>query len=84
MKKLIAAVFFSLTISAAQAVQPLDVSDPWVRATVPGQEITGAFMQLKSAVNAKLVKAESPVAEAVEIHFRSMKNGVMEMRQVDT
>ncbi len=60
----------------------LTVSQAWVRATVPGQEVSGAFMNLTSKTNARLIKAESPVAEIVEIHSMSMNNGVMQMREI--
>ncbi|TCV83004.1 hypothetical protein EDC63_11739 [Sulfurirhabdus autotrophica] len=60
----------------------LTVSKAWVRATVPGQEVSGAFMDLTSKTNARLIKAESPVAEIVEIHSMSMQNGVMNMREI--
>ena len=43
---------------------------------------TGAFMQLKSATDAKLIEARSPVAGVVEIHEMTMENNVMRMRAV--
>ena len=68
----------------AMAAKSVTVSDVWVRATVPGQDVTGAFMNITSTKNAKLVKVTSPAAGAVEIHTMSMKNGVMEMRQIES
>lgn len=56
------------------------VKDAWVRATVPGQDVAGAYMQLTSSLAAKLVRVESPLAKTVEIHTMSMDNGVMRMR----
>ena len=73
----IAALLFSLP-AAAQVT----VTDPWVRGTVPGQMATGAFMQLKSAKDAKLVEANSPIAGVVEIHEMKLENNVMRMRAV--
>ena len=64
------------------AQDSITASQAWVRPTVPGQEVTGAFMTLLSAQHAKLVKAESNAAESVEIHSMSMHNGVMEMREL--
>ena len=72
------ALLFSL---AAQA--QVKVDDAWVRATVPAQKATGAFMQLTSAKAAKVVAASSPVAAVVEIHEMKMDDGVMKMRAVD-
>jgi len=65
---------------AAPALAQVTVTDPWIRGTVPGQMATGAFMQLKSAKDAKLVEASSPVAGVVEIHEMKLENNVMRMR----
>ncbi len=56
------------------------VQDPWIRATVPAQKVTGAFMQLKATDNATLVSASSPVAGVVEVHEMVMQDNVMRMR----
>lgn len=62
----------------------VEVSDAWVRATVPQQRATGAFMTLTSKDGARLVAAESPAAKIVEVHEMSMSaDNVMRMRQVD-
>lgn len=58
------------------------VNEPWVRATVPQQKVTGAFMQLSSSRAMRLVEARSPVAGVVEIHEMAMDQGIMRMRQV--
>ncbi len=66
--------------TAAAAGQDIVVGEPWVRATVTGQKATGAFMELKSAEDAALVSASSPVAGVVEIHEMVMDGNVMRMR----
>lgn len=58
------------------------VKDAWVRATVAQQKATGAFMQLQSAQDARLVAAQSPVAGLVEVHEMAMDGSVMKMRAV--
>lgn len=60
----------------------VNVVNPWVRATVVQQSATGAFMDLTSSEDAKLVGAESPVANTVEVHEMAMDGGVMRMRPV--
>jgi copper(I)-binding protein len=60
------------------------VEDAWVRATVPGQPATGAFMHITSTTDSKLVSVSSPVAKTVQIHQMSMKGDVMNMQQVDS
>lgn len=68
--------------AAHAAGQDVTVKDPWVRATVPGQRATGAFMELTADRNAVLVSASSPVAAVVEIHEMVMDGSVMRMRAV--
>lgn len=78
------AVSFAVLVSAllSQAQAQVTVKDAWVRATVTQQKATGAFMQLQSAQDAKLVSAQSPVAAVVEVHEMSMNGGIMRMRAV--
>ncbi len=58
------------------------VADPWVRATVPQQKASGAFMRLTSDVDARLLAAASPVAGTVEIHEMKMQDQVMKMSPI--
>lgn len=78
-----AAVCAALSFTLPAAAQVV-VSDPWVRGTVPNQMATGAFMQLKSATDAKLIDVRSPAAGVVEIHEMKMENNVMRMRAVQS
>ena len=59
------------------------VGDPWVRATVPQQQASGAFMTLTAPKGAKLVEARSPVAGTVEVHEMKRDGDVMRMRAID-
>lgn len=68
---------------AQSAIAQPQVSDPWVRATVPHQNATGAFMRITSDKDASLVAASSPQAGTVEVHEMKMDQGVMKMRPVD-
>jgi copper(I)-binding protein len=77
----VSVLFLAMTVSLAAQAQ-VTVKDAWVRATVPQQKATGAFMQLQSAQDAKLLSAQSPVAGVVEVHEMAMDGGVMKMRAV--
>ena len=70
-------------LGSAAAHAEVTVAEPWVRATVPAQKATGAFMQLESDADARLVSAASPVAGVVEIHEMVMDKDVMKMNRVD-
>lgn len=67
---------------AGPALAQVSVKDPWVRATVAEQKATGAFMQLNSTGNSRLVEMRSAVAGVVEIHEMAMEGSVMRMRAV--
>lgn len=71
-----------LLLAATVAFAQVTVKDPWVRATVPQQKTTGAFMKLESNEDARLVAASSPVAGVVELHEMAMEQGVMKMRAI--
>jgi periplasmic copper chaperone A len=62
------------------AAQTVEIKDAWVRASVPGQMATGAFMKITSKEAARLVSASSPVAGVTEVHEMKMDGGVMKMR----
>nr|WP_145546485.1 copper chaperone PCu(A)C [Variovorax boronicumulans] len=78
LRTLIAAAFFAAGIAQAQVT----VEDAWVRATVPQQRATGAFMKLNAAKDTRLVSATSPAAPVVEVHEMALQDNVMRMRQV--
>lgn len=77
----ISMAILGLTISAASLAQ-VKVNDAWVRATVGPQKVTGAFMQITSSSDSKLVSAQADVAGRVEIHTMEMDKDVMKMREI--
>ncbi len=62
--------------------QPVQVTDAWVRATVPGQKGTGAFMKITAKEGTRLVGISSPVAGIAEVHEMKLEGDVMKMRAV--
>lgn len=82
MKKFVLWLLACLFATAATA--QVSVSSPWVRATVPVQKSSGAFMVLRAAKDSRLVEVSSPVAERVELHKSSMDGGMMKMEQVES
>lgn len=66
-------------LAQAPAVQ---VEGAWARASVPGQQGTGAFMKLTAAQGARLVGASSPAAGVTEVHEMKLDGDVMRMRAV--
>ena len=69
-------------LACTGALAQVKVDNAWVRGAVPGQLSTGAFLDLTSARDVKLIKVESPVAAVVEVHQSEMKNDMMTMHAV--
>ena len=67
---------------ALPALAQTTVSDAWVRASVPHQQSTGAFMTLTANSDSKLLSVASPVAKTVQVHEMTMNGDVMGMREV--
>lgn len=63
---------------------PVEITDAWVRATAAGQKVGAAYMTLKSEVDGELIAADSNITSSVEIHSMSMKDGVMQMRMLQS
>lgn len=80
---IIRSICFSMAaLGAATAYAQVEVKDAWVRAAVPGQSGTGAFMNITAKDGAKLVGVSSPVAGVAEVHEMKMDNDVMRMRAI--
>ena len=60
----------------------IEVQGAWARATVAGQTMGGAFVNLTSDQDATLVGATSSVSEKVELHTMKMEGEKMVMAQV--
>lgn len=69
---------------SGSAAEVITVSKPWIRATAPGQTVSGAFMTLvnNSSTAYALTSVSYSGASTVEIHETSMADGRMRMRKV--
>lgn len=81
MSQPIAALILSLALSGVAHAQ-VAVNAPWVRATVPQQTATGAFMRLTASRDLRLIGARSDVAQNTEVHEMAMQGQMMRMREV--
>lgn len=75
-------LLISLLALTASLRADVTIADAWVRATVPAQKATGAFMKLTSKGDVKLVSATCDVTATVELHEMSMDGETMKMREV--
>lgn len=58
------------------------VSRAWVRATVPGQPVAAAYLDMMSVQDAALTGVRSDAAGAVQMHSMRDDGGVMRMREL--
>lgn len=81
MSQPIAALILSLALAGVAHAQ-VAVDAPWVRASVPQQTATGAFMRLTASRDLRLIGARSDVAQNTEVHEMAMQGQMMRMREV--
>ena len=67
---------------AFAAEADVTVTRAWVRATMPGQPVAGAYLDLEAKRALKLTGVASPVATRGEVHEMKHEDGMMKMRQV--
>ncbi len=72
----------SAAVLAQNAAAPVEAAEGWVRATVPGQRGTGAFMTLTAGADTRLVGVSSAAAGVAEVHEMKMEGDTMRMRAV--
>jgi len=81
------ATITALTAPYAQEVRvgPIEIVEPWTRATAPGAPNGAGFIRLTNAgsVDDRLVAAEASGVGRVELHTMTMEDGVMQMRRLD-
>lgn len=58
------------------------VEGAWIRAAVPGQQGTGAFMRLTARQPMQLIGVATPVAGTAEVHEMKLEGDIMRMRQI--
>jgi copper(I)-binding protein len=83
LSQLALAALMAAFASTSAVAQSIVVKDPWVRAAVPGQTGTGAFMKITAKDGSRLVSASSPVAGVTEVHEMKMEGNVMKMRALE-
>lgn len=84
MKSSLAAALLACVASLPAFAADISVTSVWTRATMPAQKVGGAFMQIESDADARLVAASSPVAGRTELHAMKVDEAnVMRMREVE-
>ena len=70
---------------AIARIGSLEISDAFVRATLPGAKVGGAYLTItnKGSEADRLVSVASPSAAAAQLHSMSVDGDVMKMRPVE-
>ena len=79
---LLAGGLLALSCLAQNTTAAVKVEGAWTRATVAGQQGSGALMNLTASSALKLVGVSSPVAGVTELHEMKMEGDIMRMRPV--
>lgn len=74
---------FATPVWAHPDAAHVHADNAWARASVQGQQASGAFVQLTAKEPLRLVGVETPAAAAGEIHEMRMDGEVMRMRQIE-
>ncbi|SDK80080.1 hypothetical protein SAMN05192566_2476 [Methylophilus rhizosphaerae] len=75
-------VIISMAGFTVSAHADLQVLDAWVKPTMPGQPVAGAYMTLVADKETEIVDLSSPVAGKTEVHSMSMQGNVMKMKRL--
>ena len=81
LKVLLLAAIGTLAMQSVWAAN-ISVTEAWARATMPGQKVSGAYMQIRSDADARLIGVSSTAVPRVEVHEMKMDGDVMRMREV--
>jgi copper(I)-binding protein len=83
----IAAALLSAALTTPAMAHPdaahVAAEGAWARASVAGQQATGAFVRLTAKEPLRLVGVRTPAAAVGEIHEMKMEGDVMRMRALD-
>ena len=82
MKTSLIAALIASAISLPSWAANISVTDAWARTTMPGQPVSGAYLQIQSDADARLIGVSSSVVPRVELHEMKMDGDVMRMREV--
>jgi len=75
--------FLICMLPTTHAFAEVTAKNAWVRATVPAQKTTAAYVTIHSTDYARIVEVKTPAAGHAEIHESKMTGGVMRMEAMD-
>jgi len=84
-KALVLLIFLFTMVNQVNASSALTVTEGYIKASIPGSDITAAFMTLNNEGDKAITlqKITSSISDRIEIHEHSMADGMMRMREVN-
>jgi copper(I)-binding protein len=81
----VAAALASPVCAADYKLGPLEIDQPWARATAPTAKTGGGFVTItnKGTTPDRLIAVRSAASDKVEVHEMKMDGNVMRMRELD-
>jgi copper(I)-binding protein len=72
-------------LAQSYKIGALQIDQPWARATAPSAPAGGGFLKITNSGTTpdRLVSANSPAADLVQVHEMKMDGNVMRMREVE-
>lgn len=84
MKRILCVGLFAMMALAPAYADEVKVTNPWTRATAPGQDSASVQLTIVSRKDAALTGVMSGSAQSGEIHTMIMEGDVMKMRAIDS
>jgi copper(I)-binding protein len=81
---LVVAVLIALPACGRSSQPGVEIAHARSPAVPPGAAVAAVYAELRSTQADKLLRAETPVAEKVEMHATTHENGMMQMRPAAT
>ena len=81
--RIVGVLLAGLIAAPVLGTDAVDVSNGWARATLPGQKVAGAYFEIRSTVDARLVGVSVSGARSAELHSMKLENGTMRMRALE-
>lgn len=77
---------FTFVLSFGVFGADIRVSEQYIRETIPGTQISSAYMTLSNQLDKEmvLIAVSSNISERIELHEHLMADGMMKMQQVDS
>jgi copper(I)-binding protein len=65
---------------AVAAAAEVEITEPWIRATIPGSTVSAAYLRIQSRIPLTLIEIGVGAGMQAELHETRLDAGIMKMR----